>query len=413
MRESPLSSGERTKLAELAKRARKILLTENLHQVAFHDTPVLLVGATSPGAWLEHNQDALLLAKFVPEAREIAWANVEVFLKRQRADGLLPFCIPKTYAPDAYFNADALYCQVQSVFPFVRCAVEIADLAERPEEDFVRIYKAGCRYDEWFRNFRDRAGTGLVEMFCEFDTGHDNSPRVIDGGIPHSCPDNDAVNMPALPCMPIQAADLSATRFGDRVALAALAERLGRPHEAAQWRADAAALKAKMKELLYDPETDFYYDRSPQGLRKYRTEHITRLFLSHVLDQEEFDRIYKRYFENPAEFDAPFPYPAVSLSDPSFVKDCPRNCWGANCQANTAERAIFWLQEYHRKDELERLLAEWTRLLVASDGDFGPEVNPFTRNILPSGGKYTPTLLICLVAKQFLNDDESCVKVST
>ena len=65
MRESPLSSGERTKLAELAKRARKILLTENLHQVAFHDTPVLLVGATYPGAWLEHNQDALLLAKNV------------------------------------------------------------------------------------------------------------------------------------------------------------------------------------------------------------------------------------------------------------------------------------------------------------------------------------------------------------
>ena len=211
MRKAAFSSAELTKLSELASRAKSILLNENLHKVEFHDTPVLLVGATYPGAWLEHNQDALLLARLVPEARDIAWATVEVFLKRQRDDGLMPFCIPKTYAPDAYFNADALYWQVQSVFPFVRCAVEIAQMAKRPDADFERIYEAGCRYDAWFRRFRDRAGTGLVEMFCEYDTGHDDSPRVTDGGLPHSCPGDDAVNMPNLPCMPIQAADLSAT----------------------------------------------------------------------------------------------------------------------------------------------------------------------------------------------------------
>ena len=402
MRTASFSAADLDKLAALADRARQILLTKNLHRVAWNSTPVLLVGATYPGAWMEHNQDALLLARFVPEGRGNAWATIEAFMQRQREDGLLPFCLPKSYSPDGFFNAEALYWQVQSVFPFVRCAVEVAELAKRPEEDFARIYEAGCRYDAWFRRFRDRAGTGLVEMYCEYDTGHDQSPRVTDGGLPHSCPGNDAVNMPSLECMPIQAADLSATRYGDRVALAALAERLGRPQEAAQWCADAAALKAKMKELLYDAETDYYYDRAPQGLRKYRTEHITRLFLNHVLDQAEFDRIYQRHFENPDEFDAPFPYPAVALSDPSFVKECPRNCWGANCQANTAERAIFWLKEYHREDELEKLLGEWARLLIDSDGDFGQEVNPFTRQILPSGGNYSPTLLICLAAaRQF------------
>ena len=157
-----------------------------------------------------------------------------------------------------------------------------------------------------------------------------------------------------------------------------------------------------MRELLYDPETEFFYDRGPQGLRRYRTEHITRLFLNRLVDQAEFDRIYHRYFENSAEFDTPFPYPSMSISDPAFVRACPVNCWGANCQANTAERAIFWLPEYHREDELRGLLAEWTRAVIAAGGDFGQEVNPFTRQMLPSGGKYTPTLLLVIEAAKRL-----------
>ena len=399
MRDAILSKDELNGLKELAKRAVEILLKENLQKVAFNETPILLVGATYTGTWLEHNQDALLLAPIAPKT---AWATVEAFMQRQRADGLLPFCLPKGGVDHPYFKAEAVYWQVQTVFPFVRCAMEVADIAGRPQEDYRRIYEAGCRYDAWFRAHRDNARTGLVEMCCEYDTGHDNSPRVTDGGIPHSCPDNDANNMPVLPCMPLIAADLSATRYGDRMALVQLAEHLGLMNEAAQWKADAAALKAQMKALLYDPETDFYYDRSPQGLRKYRTEHITRLFLNRLFDQEEFDRLYDRHFRNPAEFDTPFPYPAVAADDPSFVKTCPVNCWGANAQANTAERAIFWLKDYHREDELDRLLAEWARVLVASNGNFGQEVNPFTREILPSGGKYSPSLLICIEAAKRL-----------
>lgn len=402
MREANLTTAELNKLSELAKRAREIIVTDNFHQVSFNPTPILMVGATYPGTWLEHNQDALLMARYMPETAPNAWATVEVFLQQQRDDGLLPFCIPKGGRNHPFFKGDAVFWQLQNVYSFVRCAISIAELAGRPQEDFRRIYDAGCRYDAWLMKYRNRSGSGLVEMFCEYDTGHDDSPRATDGGLPHSCPDNDAANMPDLPCMPIIAADLSATRYGDRVALAELAERLGLHEDALAWKTSAAEVRRKMKQLLYDEESDFYYDRSPRGFRKYRTEHITRLFLNHVPDQDEFDRIYARYFEDPKEFNPAFPFPAVSVSDPSFVSSCPRNCWGSNCQANTAERAILWLKDYNREDELRRLLAEWARLLVASDGDFGQEVNPFTREILPSGGKYTPTLIICMAAAEYL-----------
>ena len=393
MRTPSFTPSELEKLDSLANRALAALLQRNLHRGTIVATPILLVGATYPGTWLEHNQDTLFLADYAPEN---AWATNEAFILRQREDGLLPFCLPRD--PSGYFKADAVFWQVQSVYPFVRSAMTTAAAAGRPAEDFRRIYEAGCRYDRWFRENRDRAGTGLVEMYCEFDTGHDNSPRVIDGGIPHSCPGNDARNMPDLPCMPLIAADLSATRYGDRMALAELAGQLGFHEEARQWRQDAEALRLKMRKLLYDAESDFYYDRSPEGLRKYRTEHITRLFLNHVLDQADFNRIYDRHFRSPEEFDAPFPYPAISISDPSFVKECPVNCWGANCQANTAERALLWLQDYGLPDERRALLGEWGRIFVETDGDFGQEVNPFTRKVLPSGGLYSPALILCIEA---------------
>lgn len=400
MNHPEFSAAEREALVSLAVIAVETLLKRNICKIAFHPVPVLLAGASYPGVWLEHNQDNIFLAEFAPEN---AWATQEIFLKGQREDGLLPFCVPRDPGSE-FFRDPVVYWQVQTVFPFVRCAVTVADRCGRPEEDYRRVYEAGCRYDRWFGRCRNRAGTGLVEMYCEYDTGHDNSPRVTDGGIPHSCPGNEASNMPDLPCMPILSADLSATRYGGRIALAELAGRLGLDAEAARWREEAAELRAGIQRWCYDPETDFYYDRDREGWRRYRSEHITRLFLNHVVDQEEFDHIYHRYFESPDEFDTPFPFPSMAASDPSFVRECPSNCWGANSQALTALRALFWLPEYGRADECDALLGAWAKLFIATGGEFCQEVNPFTRQPLPSAGNYTPAMLLCIEAAKRFGD---------
>ena len=54
-----------------------------------------------------------------------------------------------------------------------------------------------------------------MEMYCEWGTGHDNDRRVTDGGIPETCPGNDAANMPDLEVMPILSVDLSCMRYGN------------------------------------------------------------------------------------------------------------------------------------------------------------------------------------------------------
>ena len=365
-----------------------------------------IAGADYPGIWLEHNQDWFFLADpalgLGGEAAEAAWAAQEAFLNLQRDDGLLPFCLPLRWGgPDNYFDSPTRYGQVQAVWSPIRCGLELARRLRRPERDFARLYEAGVRYDAWFRRYRDRAGTGLVEMYCEYDTGHDKDPRVTDGGIPHSCPGNDACAMPDIPCMPVLSVDLSAMLFGTRTALAELAEMLDRPAEASAWRADADALGAAIRRHLYDSEDGFFYDRDTSGFRRYRTEHVTRLFLNGVLEQGEFDALWERHFAVPGRgFAPPFPIPSMAVDDPHFPKEPIHNSWGRNTQALTLLRALLWTERHGRGDWLDATLATWLRatLLHADRFHFQQEVDPWTGEPIGNAADYTPSLLLYLVS---------------
>ena len=403
---------EREVVGSLALQERKALiarvpavraaLLDNIRPFAqCGGTRLPIAGADYPGIWLEHNQDWLFLADSAfglgDEAAQAAWAAQEAFLRFQRDDGLLPFNLPLRPTGDA----PARYGQVQAVWSPIRCALELARRVGRPERDIARLYDAGVRYDGWFRRHRDTAGTGLAEMFCEFDTGHDNDPRVCDGGIPRACPGGDAAAMPALPCMPVLSVDLSAMLFGTRMALADVADDLGRPAEASRWRSDASALGEAIRRHLYDPVDEFFYDRDRAGFRRYRTEHITRLFLNGVLDQDEVDAIWARHFATPGRgFAAAYPVPSMAIDDPHFPKEPTHNSWGRNTQALTLLRALLWAEAYGKGEWLDATLASWLRatLLHADRFRFQQELDPLTGEPIGDIGGYTPSLLLYLAA---------------
>lgn len=353
--------------------------------------PLPIAGACYNGIWMEHNQDWFFLADLMPES---AWAAVEIFMEKQKENGLFPVVVRTT--------GQAFYRQIQNIWPFARCAFEIARKLNKGEEALTRIYHAAAAYDRWLGEYRDHKGLGLVEMFCEYDTGHDKSPRVTDGGLPHNM-DPDAGTMPDLEILPILAPDLSAMRFQGRVALKEIAALLGWENKVCFWHEEAEKSRSAIKKYLYDPEDDYYYDVDSSGkFRKYRTEHITRLYLNEVVSQEEFDRQYKRYFEDPREFLTAFPYPSVSVSDPSFVKELPDNCWGGNTQALTALRASMWLPRYGREDERERLLKRWMRAFIDYDSCLPQELNPFTGAPIGTGVNYMPSLFVFKQAAELI-----------
>jgi hypothetical protein len=385
---------------------REAVLTNMRPFAQFNGARIPIAGPSYPGLWLEHCQDWFFMADpslgLGEEAERAAWTAMEAFPAHQRDDGMLPFCFPLRWGPaPEFFDASAEFWQIQAVWSPIRAGIELARRLNRPESDFARLYDCGARYDAWFRRYRNRAETGLVEMYCEYDTGHDNDPRVIDGGIPHSCPGNDASNMPALPCMPVLSVDLSAMLFGTRIALAELADLLGRPADAVRWRTEADAIGAAIRRHLYDPEDEFFYDRDPSGFRRYRTEHVTRLFLNGVLTQDEFDRTWKRHFAVPGRgFAPPYPIPAVAVDDPHFPPEPTPNCWGRNSQAPTLLRALLWADRYGRGEWLDGVLAIWLGMTLqyADRYCFQQEIDPLTGVPIGDTPNFMPALLLYLAA---------------
>lgn len=343
----------------------------------------LTTGPGYPGIWQEHNHDSLLYADY---DLRTAQKSHEIFYSLQTSNGLMPAWV--RYDPETR-AARPGYAQIQIVYPLAASAWEIFKRSH--DRAFLqRSYTACAHYDDWLVQYRDTMGTGLVEMFCEYDTGHDNSPRVTDGGIPHWCADRDAAKCPESDVLPIAAADLSACRYRALRALGCMARELGID---ADWDRKADRLKDRIYAVCYDPIDDFFYDVDRHGkFRKYRAEHIFRLFLCGVLDQADFDRIYDRHIANPAAFASPYPFPSVALDDPHCSLERTENNWGGMAQAHTALETIFWMRQYGREDDFRGIASIWLKKWLDS-GIFTQELHPITGEISPCAPNFTTSLI--------------------
>jgi len=185
------------------------VLAGNVQLLPRFDAPLLIEGAEYPGIWQECGpHEALVYRHFRPD---VARNSHLVFFALQRPDGQLPAC---------HKRSETGFGQIQMVVPIAATAWELAKETGN-EELLQKAYDACSRWDEWLMRYRNTRGTGLVEGFCTYDTGHDNSPRW--NGVPNRCPDADARKYPLLPGMPRLCPDLSATVFGARRALSASA----------------------------------------------------------------------------------------------------------------------------------------------------------------------------------------------
>jgi len=360
----------------------------NTRVVAGYPHPVLIEGGNYPGIWLECGPlEGLIYARHASdpeEGRAIARANHDIFFHFQREDGQFPCWV--------WFSHGAGFGQIQMVVPIAATAWETAQLLG--EEAFLlRTYEACARWDDWLARTRDGRGLNLCEAFCEFDTGHDNSPRFF--GLPHECPNRDARVCPDAGNLPFLAPDLSASLFGGRVALSEMARALGKEGEANGWQEKAEKTRVAMMEHLFDPEDECFYDRDKNGdFVRLRGDVLTRVLGEHVVEQPLFERIYSRHIVNPNEFWTPFPLPSIAANDPQFVRALPPNSWGGASQALTALRAPRWFDFYGKGDDLRHLMERWVESLLRADG-FMQQMNPWTGEFSTSQG-YSPAMLVWL-----------------
>ena len=372
-------------------------LKRNVVPVCGYPRPVLIEGAEYPGIWLECGP--LEGALFGAVDPQVAADNHRVFFHHQRADGYLPCWVWGQRVGDG---------QIQMVVPIAATAWEVFQ-AQGDAAFLQEAYESCCRWDDWLMRYRNTRGTGLCEAFCEYDTGHDNSPRWK--GLPHGCPESDARRCEKVNGLPFLAPDLSATVYGGRVALSKMAAELGRDDDAERWRTRAEDVRRTILSRCYDERTSCFYDvDADDRLRLIRGDALTRVLSEHVVDRALFEHIYRRQIRNPSAFWTPYPLPSIAADDPAFVGDLPVNSWGGASQALTALRAPRWFEHYGKFVDLAALMSQWVKAILHGEGFF-QQISPFTGQFTPSKDGYSPTMLVLLEFVNRLHGVRRCGQV--
>src|SRR5262245_49071084 len=243
-------------------------LSRNVTKVFNYAEPILIEGSNYAGVWMECGPlEGLAYAEIDPR---IARHNHLVFFAMQRDDGQIP----------CWVRTDRIgFAQIQMVVPIAATAWELAQ-ATGDSELLEKAYIGWAKWDAWLRRHRNTRGTGLCEGFCTWDTGHDNSPRWA--GMPNNCPGGEARNLPPVASLPWLSPDLSATVYGGRVALAAMARALGKSADEDRWLADAEAIRAAIIARLYSSEDAAFYDVDAQDrIVRVRGDVIGRVLGEH------------------------------------------------------------------------------------------------------------------------------------
>ncbi|RSV17447.1 alpha-L-rhamnosidase [Sphingomonas sp. ABOLF] len=340
------------------------VLAGNVKVMPYVSKPVLIEGSVYQGIWQECGpHEALLYRKFRPD---VARNSHLTFFELQRADGQLP---ANNKVVETGFG------QIQMVVPIAATAWDLAR-ATGDGELLEAAYRACGAWDGWLMRHRNTRGTGLVEGFCTYDTGHDNSPRWK--GMPNQCPNKDARTHHPIASLPRLCPDLSATVYGGRRALAAMAEALGKRDEAARWAEQAEAIRRRILDTLYVAEDAAFYDLNAQNqFVRVRSDILSRVCGEHVVDQKTFDTLWARQLGNRQAFWTRYPMASIAMDDPTFVRPIPANSWGGASQALTAMRAPRWIEHYGRTAEFTEMMNAWCEAIQA-DPSFRQQIDPET-----------------------------------
>ncbi|WP_100444669.1 MGH1-like glycoside hydrolase domain-containing protein [Glycomyces xiaoerkulensis] len=317
--------------------------------------PVLNEGGVYAGTWIESTGtvNTEVLARFAPR---IARDTHLLFAEHQRDDGMIPYKIADT-GPG--------FSQIQIVTPLARTVWHHHRLTGGDRPYLETMYRAMTRYDHWLARFRDTRGTGGVEAFCTFDTGHDLSPRFWFA--PDRAFRGDARRCdPDSPTLPYVAPDLTANVACQRSYLAVIAEELG--EDGQPWRSKARASTAALYRQCFDEADGTFYDRDRSGEHvRVQSDALLRVLACETGDEGFFARSLREYLMNTRKFLAHYGFTSLALDDPRFDADASRNSWGGPVNLLSLIRAPQAFEHHGHAAELAAATAPALAALAAAD----------------------------------------------
>lgn len=329
---------------------------EDVYYRAIHDlmnniypsvngSPMLIEGDVYIGCWLESTGSikSERLSRFCPQTAQSCF---ELFADYQREDGLIPYKLT---------DQGAHYRQIQMVTPLAR-SVWNHYLSNGKDKKFLeKMYNAIARNDQWLSVYRNTRGTGCVEAFCTFDTGHDRSSRFWHvNDIPF---DNDPAKFdPDSPVLPFLAPDLTSNVYCQRKYLQRMAEKLGM--DGTVWEVKARQSLESLMKYCYDERDHFFYDRDRND-QFVRVQSIVQMYIfaNEVGDGAMFEDALKRYLLNTRKFFARYPLTGIALDQPGYDHNSIYyNSWSGKSSHLITLRTPHAFEYHHRYVELSWII---------------------------------------------------------
>ncbi len=244
----------------------------------------------------------------------------------------------------------------------------------------AELYPKLVAYHRFWYASRDHDGDSLCEygstdgtlVAARWESGMDNAVRFDHTEMLRNGPSAWSMNQ--------ESVDLNSYLFRERLALARLAEALGRPREAERWSAAADRLRDRIREAMFDPETGWFYDI-----------HITSGAIVPVQGPEGWIPLWagvasaeqaaavRRNLLDAGRFRTFIPFPTVSADDAGFSD----GYWRGLVWLDQAYFAVSGLRRYGYGQDANEL----TRQLLANlEGATTPGV-PLHENYHPLTGE--------------------------
>ncbi|HBO45223.1 MAG TPA: hypothetical protein DD670_15105, partial [Planctomycetaceae bacterium] len=380
-------------------------------------TRTLVEGGGYTNVWIE--TQPMGGAMYGKRNLDVAVNNQTIFMDCQREDGRLPGVIVGTEAtraagwdkPGASARIGGVYepeLRVTAVFAafsgycFPAPAIDVYHLMGRDRKYLERLCHALAAHDAYLWRTRDSNGDGILELWCVYDNGEDNSARW--GSAPANWPWDEAPTpgrtdrpLPADARVPFQSMDVMAWSYAGRRALAEISAELGngREHE---WGEKADEVQRRLIASLWRPEKHACFDRDRDGrFMDVLLHNNLRCMWYGVFTQKMADEFIRHHLLNPSEFWTPLPLPSIAANDPLF-KNVRDNNWSGQPQGLTYQRAIRALENYGHWAEVT-LLGDVFLRTVGKTCRFRQQYDPFTGepdDVTHAKADYGPTALAVL-----------------
>lgn len=318
-------------LARLVPQAEKKCLT-NIKD--FGPDKVLVEGGGYEKIWLE--TQPMGGAMYATRNFTVGLNNSLLFMRHQRADGRIPGSIAVIDgAVVPQFNKFQGFC-------FPAPALDLYYLGGKVPAYLEQLKTTLERFNDYLWRARDSDGDGCLESWCKYDTGEDHAMRYGDA------PDPWEAETPPEGCtvVPMASMDVMSFSYSACETLAEIARLQNRGADAARWSLQAARVRDKLVDYLWDDARGACFDRDknhrPQSVLTHNT---LRCMYWNSLPAPLAARFVKEHLCNPAEFWTPMPLPSVAVNDPLF-RNVTTNNWSGQAEALTYQRAIRALENY-------------------------------------------------------------------